>query len=362
MYGSSLKKRRLAFGFDSQDVAELSGLAKARVVAVEGGAAPSAHELERLGNALAFDPAALVRGDLPKDPHRSLARFRAPAGVQRLSPHDTRLLVRARELSEIASHLGDRLGDPLSPLHELRDVHAPGPPAEAWRPGYALGSHAREALSPARRPMESVQGLLETLGVHVAFVSLEDRDLHAVSLPIPGSMPFLLLNRRAQRVKLRLSRRAILAHELCHLLHDGGERHLIGVATRRAGDSAVERRANAFAPSFLAPGAWLQLSGDTAWDRVRQLAMQWGLSFKGAALHAHSLGMIELKDRDEFVAQRGPMETVFEPEVARLPIPALGLAVEPSSLVLGLVQDVIVRAFGASHISSGRARELLRFQ
>src|SRR5208337_1305216 len=98
----------------------------------------------------------------------------------------------------------------------------------------------------------------------------------------------------SSRVKYPLSRRAILAHEMCHLLYDGGERDLTIVSREEGLDaSGTERRANGFAPNFLAPKDWVRSNGKNAKAIVTELAEQWGLSLEGAAWHAKNLGLIQ---------------------------------------------------------------------
>ena len=86
---------------------------------------------------------------------------------------------------------------------------------------------------------------------------------------------------------MRLSRRAALAHELCHLLHDGGHRELTMVSRLDEQRQRGEQRANGFAPSFLAPKAWASKVDASDPEKIAlELGERWGLSFGGAVWHA----------------------------------------------------------------------------
>jgi Zn-dependent peptidase ImmA (M78 family) len=157
-----------------------------------------------------------------------------------------------------------------------------------------------------------------------------------------------------------LSRRAILAHELCHLLHDGGERDLT-VVSRTDDPSFEEQRANAFAPSFLAPGSWLKLRARSPLGQVRELAAGWGLSFEGAAWHAKNLHKISASEC-EAIRQRP--ERVKDPErfddpVVRTPPELVGLEQTPTALALGRLTELVILAYEDGAISRGRAHEIL---
>ena len=362
MMGAAIQARRVRFGFSVEEVAELSGLPPDRVREIEQDGPRTVYEMETLGDALAFDPARLHRGEDLEDPMGSAARFRAPEGVREMPAADARLLARAAELGQVGAHLLDRLGEPPSCIHELRKVRGLDSTTEPWREGYELGKAARLRIAPDPRPLPSMQALLEGLGVHVAFVRFEANGIHAASIREPGGMPVVLLNVRAKRVQWALSRRAILAHELCHLLHDGGERDLLTVVSRLRAGIPLEQRAGGFAPNFIAPDAWVQVTKQTPRAIVREIALEWGFSYEGAAWHARTLRFISEKQARALAGDRGPDETSFEGAVVRLPLPDLVLRVEASQLSDGLVSELAVRCQRRDLITPGRAREILRFR
>ncbi|MCK5798425.1 MAG: ImmA/IrrE family metallo-endopeptidase [Deltaproteobacteria bacterium] len=127
-----------------------------------------------------------------------------------------------------------------------------------WQHGYELGERARRVLQKGEAPVQNLPALLSSLGVHVAFVPLSSKDIHGASIWEPGAVPILLINSKAFVKAHPGALRATLAHELCHLLHDAGERSLTTIVSWGQEGSgnyneALEARARAFAPAFLAP-------------------------------------------------------------------------------------------------------------
>ncbi|MEZ4294179.1 MAG: ImmA/IrrE family metallo-endopeptidase [Polyangiaceae bacterium] len=361
--GTSVLRQREGLGLSASIVAGDAGMSTARLREIESGQAPTTWEIAKLAHALGTDAAALWRGDNESSAKRSTARFRAPSGVNKLSPQDTRLLARLAEAGRILGYLRSQLGQPPSTISQNRAVKALDPQPEAWEQGYLLGAKARFALAPERRPILSIQACLESLGAHVATVELEATDILAASLYEPGAAPVIALNKRAARVRMPMSRRAVLAHELCHLLHDGGENDLLTLVSRQNEREPHEQRANGFAPSFIVPGGWLPMEVADPRDQAVETARTWGLSFEGATWHLKNAGRITPKQAEallpspELVSEDG-----FEPPTEREPIAPLSSDIEPTPLTAGLLSDVVLRAFKADLISRARAVEILRLR
>ncbi|MCC7385969.1 MAG: helix-turn-helix domain-containing protein [Deltaproteobacteria bacterium] len=356
-----IRHRREELGLGVADVSKLSGLPESRVTEVEGGSPASTFELARLADAVAADPAALLQG-VGDDPKRSSARFRAPGGVTDIAPLDVRLLARAQEAGRVCAELRKMLGEEPSPIARLRRVRFVGDRGPPWRQGYELGLAARSALAPTSEALDSVQALLEAQCIHVAFVPFSTKGIEAASLFESSACPVILLNKAAKRVKYPLSRRAILAHELCHLLHDGGQNDLLTLVSRTDDESPVEQRANGFAPSFIAPGKWVKKGPHTsASGIVSDLAREWGLSFEGAAWHAKNLRKITADDAERLISapRRPNLDGSFEREIARTPPSQFGVEAEPTALVAGHLAERIIMACAEGVISKGRAAELL---
>ncbi len=362
--GAHIRRLRETYGFDLENLAELSGIPISRVKEIESGTPLSTAELALLADALAVDPASLHAGKI-EEIQRTVARFRAPTGLSDINGSDARLLARAAEAGEVCSELRTLLGKESSPIIGLRKPIAVAASDEPWHQGYQLGRAAREKLFSTHGPLQSVQGSLEEVGAHVAFVHFETREIEAASLLEPGSSPVILLNKSSSRVKYPLSRRAILAHELCHLLYDGGKRNLTIVSREEGPDtSGIERRANGFAPNFLAPGDWVSFHRKSAKGIVIELAEHWGLSLEGAAWHAKNLGLIDPSKVEQFrqEASRPGFETHFEPDLPRTPPDLVGIEAEPTDLVRGHLSELAIIAAEEGAISKGRAAEILALQ
>ena len=359
--GEYVRRLREAYGFDLARLAELSAISVLRVKDIESGSPLSTAELAQLAGALAVDPAQLHAGKI-EETQRTVARFRAPIGLADIDGSDARLLARAAEAGEICAELRALLGKEASPIAERRMPIAVAKSIEPWRQGYELGSSAREKLLPTQEALVSVQQSLEDLGVHVAFVHFEAKEIDAASLFELGSSPVILLNKSSSRVKYPLSRRAILAHEMCHLLHDGGERDLT-IISREEGlnPSGTEKRANGFAPNFLAPKDWVHSHGKTAKAIVTDLAEKWGLSLEGAAWHAKNLGLIHESKVKQFrdEALKPGFEVQFEPELPRTPPDLVGIEGEPTDLAQGYLSELAIVAAEEGAISKARAAEIV---
>jgi Zn-dependent peptidase ImmA (M78 family) len=319
----------------------------------------------------------LLRGEELADARRLPGCFRShvPDSWEAIPARDARTIALAAELGEVGAFLQGLLAEPTLCLDELRSRVPMAERDHAWRQGYELGARARSGLEaldptiPASRPLRSVQQTLERLGLHVAFVSLDAWSRQAVSVFRPGAMPVVLLNAAHERTRRPLSRRAVLAHELEHLLHDTGEIDLSPTERQPSPRlEAVEQRANGFAPAFLAPPAFVRKRVDrsaTAEQIALQIAREWGFTLEGAVWHAKNVELVSGDDADALIADvawrsgRSRIPGAWEPEVARDDPRDHGLDVDVSPLVGGLVQDLVLRAYRLGEISSGRAREIL---
>jgi Zn-dependent peptidase ImmA (M78 family)/transcriptional regulator with XRE-family HTH domain len=358
--GGRISRVREAYGFSAEDIAQLSGLPPDRLAAIEAGASLSTVELAVIAGALAVDPAILRSGAF--DPRRSPARFRAPLGLPMLAGHDMRTIARGAEVGRVLGFLNELLEKPTSPVVEARAVRGLSSSTEPWRQGYQLGEAAHAKLLPAVGSIESVQELLEHWGVHVAWVRFEDQRIEAASLYERESAPVILLNLANERVLYGPARRAQLAHELCHLLHDGGEHNLLTVVSRESGHAdAAEQRAGGFAPSFLAPRDLVKPTTTKPLALVHELASTWGLSFEGAAWHAKNLDLIPVLAAERLVkAGRKPKYAIeFEPKLVRTPPAMFGIEVDPTPLTEGLLSETTLIACSEGLISQARAAEIL---
>lgn len=363
----AIASRRSAFRLSEEEVAELAGLPASTVRSVERRThRPSAFELARLADALAMDPASLWRGEYgADDPRRGSARFLAGPTLGGITAKDHRLLARAAEVGRIGAELWRLLGKAESTLIGRRTVSPLSSREEAWEQGYALAQADRQAIADTGRPLDSVQALLEAQGVHVALVDFDVDDVIAASLSEPGALPVILLNRRHSRVQRDLARRSVLAHEICHILHDATEQNVVSMVSRRTQEGEPwEQRANGYAPSFLAPAAWVRVDSTGPRRIVQQLATQWLLSWEGGCWHAKNLKLITPQHTKRLMGE-GPRDW-RAPEVnetmVRTPMEMVGLECAATPLVSGLVSELVAQAFADGEISRGRAEEVLRIR
>jgi len=371
-----LRQRRQEFGASIERVARWAGIGPERLAEIEGGSAIRSWEFDAICRALAVDSGALARG-LDRTPRRSVARFRAARWAQPAA-EDLRTLSLAAELGRIGGSLAQGI-DRQARLARLRSPQPIDEKSKPWRQGYRLGENARRALEPLPGPIRSLEGLLTEWGVHVGRVEFTSAELDAASLWEGGALPVILLNTKSIRTRSALSRRPLLAHELCHLLHDSGENDLTTEISWGEGTpgyrEAVEQRARAFAPAFLAPRDEV-----THWfaagegrrirkpeSKVKELAERWGFSLRGAIWHAKNCGIIppaaagDLDSRTQ--DQDHPWSAQFETD-GREPVGAAppAAAYESAGIAQGLLSRLVAEAATTSLISEGRAREILTWR
>lgn len=355
---------RESLGLTVESAAATSGVPAPRFRALEHDGQPTTSELWRIAHALGVSPASLLAAtDAPSS--RTTARFRAPDGATGWSASDAQMLAQASEVSRVGAWLSGVLGHAPSALSKFRRVTALDMTKSNWVEGYELGELRRSQIRPSARPIESVEGLLDELGVHVARVRFETNDVLAASIVDANGIPTILLNVAAIRVSSPLSRRAVLAHELCHLLHDGGEAELAMVSELHDADRLpTERRANGFAPAFLVPRTWLSAFEEPGAAYVRDVAETWGLTYEGAVWHVkNAFAFREEWARNLLKTPESIAPTLaFESAPARLPIADIGPNLSVSPLVSGRIADLVVEAAKVEAISLGRAREILAWR
>jgi Zn-dependent peptidase ImmA (M78 family) len=361
--GQRLRQRRQDFGADLQDVARWSGLAPERLKAIEAGQSMTALEFELHCRGLAVSAGAFWAGD-ERDPRRGVTRFRSSLENGALSAQDLRLLSLAAEAGRLLSGVL-KLLQRESFFAQNRAPVPIGSSREPWEQGYELAARARERLGPAPGPIRSVEEVLRDLGIQVCIVDFESKSIQGASLWEADAIPIILVNRRFR------NQRAIMAHELCHLLHDGGEANLATRVSIREDthEGDVEKRANAFAPAYLAPKSqvsswWSELSERPRDPRtiVRKLAETWGLSFVGATWHAKNVGLIDAQTAHQLDPAPLEMTTDFEPQLSTSFPDELAERLKVSDLMQGWAGELISEAWRESAISRGRAQELLEWR
>lgn len=356
-----IAKWRDRSGLSLDEVGLLAELPPGMLAEIESGTRPlSAAKFERVARALGADPSWLLTDEPARDVARSVARFRSVNGTSvELAAADRRLLGVAAEVGRVGYWLAGELGERPCALHPTPTAFSGD--GKDWLQGYQLGERARGELMNDRQPIKSVQGLFEGLGVHVAFVSFKTGDLEAAAVWEPQAIPVVLLNRNLERISRVHSRRAVLAHELCHLLHDASaETGMLTSVTRSSQESDPgEQRANGFSPGFLAPRPWIEGSNDP--DALMTLLINtWGFSVEGAAWHTRNTLRVTESDAAALMLRHRPtpLARLSESVAHRQD----GLLASVSPLVDGLVGERVARAKDQDILSAGRATELLQLQ
>ncbi|MBM4356186.1 MAG: ImmA/IrrE family metallo-endopeptidase, partial [Deltaproteobacteria bacterium] len=300
-----LKRRRMDLGASVAQVAGWSGIREARLAELEkSGKGLSSFEFEHWCRGLAVAPGAFWAGR-DADPRRGVARFKtAWAQTDKLSAEDLRLLSLAGEVGRVVGGLLTDMGKPPRLAEVRRLVPVTAANARPWEEGYHLAEEARRSMELGDGVLVALDATLQDWGVSVAEVEFTIEGVEAASIWEPRAAPVLLVNRRAPRCRLPLGRRAVLAHELCHLLHDAGEGDLCTLVSWAEDQGtyaqAVEQRARGFAPAFLAAPAalraWCKREGIGTEDGksvVARIAAHWGLSWEGAAYHAMNTRLLQ---------------------------------------------------------------------
>lgn len=369
--GKLIRRRRESFGASVEEAAQWSDISPDILREAEASEQLDSTLFERICRGLAIAPVELLQGTLDS-PTRSVARFRG-AAERSLYPSDLRLLAAGAETGRtLAAVLKLLRREILFERH--RRVAGVRDDMHPWEDGYRLGEAARDALGVPPGPLRDLERFLNGLGIQVARVPFQSRVLEAASLWEDGAVPMILVNGRTGRAGYSLSRRATLAHELCHLLHDGGK---ADIATRvswaedcETREYAVEQRARAFAPAFLAPPdmvrTWVRrLPFLSDRDLAAETAAHWGLSYEGAVWHLKNCGLVA-PGRAEALSTRSVPELPagqFEAEAAMVSPRMLDarLPENASALMGGWATYLVYEALEAELISIGRAREMLEW-
>jgi Zn-dependent peptidase ImmA (M78 family)/transcriptional regulator with XRE-family HTH domain len=356
-----LRVQRDGIGYSVAEVAHRSGLSVEEIERFESGSQlPELHQLIRLAETLGVDPMALLSTrQKALDPARLPARFRTQEGAD-LLPDDVRLLSVAADVGRIGHYLW-KLVEPAPPRIQP-GYRAPdgGHPGEE---GARLGIDARKRLYPQHDPIPNLKAALETCGVHVAWVRFQDKRIEGATLIERDALPVILLNLNADKVRKLRSARMVLAHELCHVLHDAENekrrllRSAVTFAHVEAGQgSREEQRANAFAPAFLAPSSWvLDEVGQDPVEIGRALVERWHFSQDAARWHTRVMLGLSMEDANRLLSSlRSVRAKDRELQESRPP---------PSpQLTDGLVTRLAEAAHRRALISEGRLHEIRRMR
>ena len=307
----SLRGRREELGLTVQSVARATHLSNDAVTTAETNAYDlPIQSLESIAFALGLDESRLAFHPT-SDADQSLAvRLRT---LQNQSPDAYEVglsagavltLAEAVSIVRVQCQLQESLGisSRIVEFDPNTNYGSRGNPS--WLVGYNLASETRSILGIGNTPVESMRSLVEeTLGIPVVQARLPENISGAtVAVRTSAGREFrgIVLNTLGQNENVWV-RRATLAHEIGHLLHDpedrlekvrvdsydGNEMDPEDNSFRYPSIDYVEQRANAFAIGFLAPNDAIrrQVSPPIRGEDVAIVMRTYGISRTSARFH-----------------------------------------------------------------------------
>jgi Zn-dependent peptidase ImmA (M78 family) len=180
----------------------------------------------------------------------------------------------------------------------------------AWGDGYRLAQEwtAAAGVDKGRTGFVDIEWHLKGLGVHVADIELSDAGTAGLAVQPEGGAPHVFVNLRNPKCRFPSGRRFVLAHELCHLLHDRAQGQSLAMISGPWAPRELEQRANAFAAALLMPDNLLRKAAavsksEMAFDLLLALAKRLQVSTDALAHHLENMGLIDETTRDGLLAQ-----------------------------------------------------------
>lgn len=151
----------------------------------------------------------------------------------------------AKGLSSLRKKLGDEL--------HLADIELRQGGGE-HQYGYRLARAVRQRLRNKTQYLD-IETYLDKIGIQILEEDFDDKTTDGVTLWGQDDHALIAINQNSPRAAVSWGRRAVLAHELYHLLIDSMDRHAFGECTNQFTPSPSERKANAFAAELLLPSS-----------------------------------------------------------------------------------------------------------
>ena len=326
----ALRNRREELGLSHRSVARASGVSREDVEVAESSPYKvSIQNLERIAFVLGLDERFLAFKRDPSGDSKLAFRLRTlqreipgPSGA--ISAGTALLFAEAASIIRVQHRLQSWLdvqaeSDKFQPVEDYGSPQTP-----AWRVGYNLAEHAREALQLGDSPIRSMRELVEQrLGIPVIQARLPNQIAGATIMTTDddgGEVRGVVLNTVGDNENVWI-RRATLAHELGHLLYDPDER-LQSVRVDSYVDSQkdpqthpdnadyVEQRANAFAIAFLAPNEAVRQLAPTpiSVEDVSSVMHTFGISQTAARYHIANCHYRNFNVPQEIIESEPPYE------------------------------------------------------
>jgi Zn-dependent peptidase ImmA (M78 family)/transcriptional regulator with XRE-family HTH domain len=252
--GKHLRAARERRGLSQEEVAGSLKLPRTAVTNIESGLREvSTLELTRLAHLYRISPASLLNTSLDDDATVVLMRAFEEASISvrfRKAVEDVRSLF--HEGAVLRKMLGWEIEDGL-PSYASKIAS----PAEAIRQGETVAREERRRLGLGNAPLGNIGALIRGQGIWVAACDLPD-DISGMFLCDQDDGLAILINGEHRSARQRFS----YAHEYGHALFDRDE--TVRLTQKSNASELVEKRANAFAASFLMPSSGIE-------EQLRQL-------------------------------------------------------------------------------------------
>lgn len=380
--GRRLKEARTNCGLTQEAAAEAVGIARTAVVNIEAGKRSlSTLELSQFAKLyhrpvtyfFEADDASLVE---PAD----LILARQLPGYQD-NPLVKDAVAWCSELCRIGIELETLLGRRPRTSAPAYDLPAPQRTEDAIEQGSFAAEEERRRLGLGFAPIADASDLISTQGIWASGVELPD-EMSGLFLRHSSIRSIILVNYKHARPRKRFS----YAHEYAHAILDRNMNAI--VSTNNNSHDLIEKRANAFAATFLMPQAgvhWFlglldkggasrrhlhvyDVAGEEEVDSERRAAPRsQRITFKDVAMLAHHFGTsyesAVYRLRDLRVIKPSERQTLLEEEQAKAGRDFIGLfydeaAPGPDKDLVREVANLAIEAFRREEVSSGWLRDL----
>ncbi len=331
-----LRALREAAGLSPVQMAELIDEDEVTLAALEVSTSPLDLELvERCARAFGMTVERLLSTDATKAPAPLLFRSLNRDVISELRSRRAHFalgdfLRTCGDLAELANQR-ERRGVHLSSLinRDRRHIPVPDEDSALYRQAEELATDVRKWLALGEGPIPSMVEVIEhRLSVPIVWSTPDEVDANIDGASTIDPIPAVLVNLVGGRERWWRTRMT-LAHELCHLLFDelpGNDRHrMVMFSPHRDGSRAahgrdrryplpemlerMERRANAFAAYFLAPGKAIRRlvshSDATSEHAVTLLCQQFAIGRVTAINQLHHVWSLSKQERERMLDRTG---------------------------------------------------------
>ena len=382
--GLRMRAMREKRGLTQEAVAEVLRLPRTAVTNMEAGArSVSTLELTKLADLYQCAPSSFLedRANTPDDVSVVLMRaLQQTDNKPEFRDAVNRVLALCREGVALKELLDESLDEPL-PDYAVRMASA----GDAIRQGDLVALEERRRLGLGTAPIGNIARVIASQGVWVAACGLPD-DMSGLFLNDRRASLAIIVNSKHAPVRRRFS----YAHEYGHALFDRAESYRL--THRGNADELVEKRANAFAASFLMPRSGIeeqlrkldkgrpsrqaQIIYDVArdatieteirppvgsqtvtWQDIHMMAMYFGVSYESIVWRLRNLNHLGPSEATNLLGQKQKRLRLAD----LLKITVGDVASPPDDLDEELRSHVVrlaIEAFRRQEISAGRLRDL----